>query len=99
MREVEFIGNEASGGGGMFNIENSSPTLINATVSGNMANVVGGGMLNLVNSSPTVINTIIWGNMAVATNGGNEIFNEDDSSTNLRYSLYQDEPGDIVEGG
>ena len=99
MREVEFIGNEASGGGGMFNIENSSPALVNATFSGNMANVVGGGMLNLVNSSPTVINSIIWDNTAVATNGGNEIFNEDDSSTRLRYSLYQDEPGDVVEGG
>ena len=99
LTNVEFIGNEASGGGGMFSIENSSPALINATFSGNIANVVGGGMLNLVNSSPTVINTIIWNNTAAATNGGNEIFNEDDSSTNLRYSLYQDEPGDIVEGG
>ncbi len=99
LTNVEFIGNTATGGGGSFNIENSSPTFINVTFSGNAANVVGGGILNLVNSSPTVINTVIWGNTAAATNGGNEIFNEDDSAIDVLYSLYKNEPGDIVAGG
>jgi hypothetical protein len=96
---VVFIDNEAIGGGGMFNFENSSPLLTNVTFSKNRASVVGGAVLNINKSTPTLVNTILWGNVAAAMNGGNEIYNEDDSAVALFYSLYQDKPGDIVEGG
>jgi hypothetical protein len=124
LANVEFIGNAATGGGGILNLDDSFPVLVNVTFIGNEANQFGGGILNSGDSSPTLINvtingntaafgggllnidsdssillinTIVWGN--TAANDGNEIWNDFDSSIELQYSLYKDDPGDIVEGG
>ena len=58
-------------GGGMYN-NNSSPTVVNCTFSGNTANVDGGGMSNVA-ASPTLANTILWGNTA-QDEGGADIY-------------------------
>ena len=63
-----FSGNSASGGGGMYNRDNSNPTIINCTFSGNSAGSNGGGMLNGV-SSPTVTNCTFSGNSAYVGGG------------------------------
>ena len=54
-------------GGGVY-IENSSPTLINCTFSGNSAIATGGGICSRFNCSPTLINCSFSGNSA--TYGG-----------------------------
>jgi parallel beta-helix repeat protein/predicted outer membrane repeat protein len=48
-------------GGGMYNFNDSSPTVTNCTFTGNSA-VFGGGMANFGNSSPTVTNCTFTGN-------------------------------------
>jgi len=72
-----------SGGGGMFNYDNSSPTLTNVTFSSNTAQS-GGGMYNF-DSSPTLTNVIFSGNAAQAGGG---MFNENSSPilTNVIFS-------------
>lgn len=94
---VVLAGNEATGGGGMINLDSSSPRMLNVAFSMNRATAVGGAILNLDTSAPRMSNTIVWGNMAGAD--GNEIYNESNASCEVRYSLYKDGTGDIVEGG
>ncbi|MGI6090014.1 MAG: choice-of-anchor Q domain-containing protein, partial [Saccharofermentanales bacterium] len=69
-------GDNNSHGGGMFN-NNSSPTVVNCTFSGNKANFDGGGMYNN-KSSPTVANCTFSGN--TASNGGG-MYNNKSSPT------------------
>ena len=64
-------------GGGMYN-DNSSPTVVNCTFSGNTAQDEGGGMHNAF-SSPTVENCIFSGNGAAKYGGG--MYNWQSSST------------------
>jgi hypothetical protein len=59
---------ERNNGGGMFNID-SSPALVNVTISGNAAGNNGGGMYNDY-SSPALVNVTISGNNAVGNDGG-----------------------------
>ena len=75
-----FTNNAAGIGGGMFN-QNSDPTLINCTLSGNTAMSLAGGMFN-DNSNPCVDNCIIWGNAL------SQIFNVASSPT-VSYSDVQ----------
>lgn len=93
-----FIGNEATQfGGGILNSGDSSLALTNVSMNGNTA-AFGGGLFNIDSDSAVLLdNSIIWGN--TATNDGNEIWNDFDSTVGLLYSLYKDDPGDIVEGG
>jgi len=95
---VTFIGNEANQfGGGILNSGDSSIMLINVSINGNTA-AFGGGLLNIDSGSAVLlVNSIIWGNTAASD--GNEIWNDFDSSVGLLYSLYKDDPGDVVEGG
>ncbi|WP_162309305.1 S-layer homology domain-containing protein [Cohnella abietis] len=53
-----------SNGGGMLNIDSSSPTLANVTISGNTADYGGGGLYNYSKSSPTLTDVMISGNTA-----------------------------------
>ena len=61
-------GNE-NGGGGIFCYD-SSPTIMNCTISGNIAHNNDGGGIYCNYSSPTIMNCIIWGNVAVGSGGG-----------------------------
>jgi hypothetical protein len=91
-----YNGNKANFGGGMTN-NNSSPELVNVTISGNEAITNnGGGMRNIGGALPVLTNTIVWGNTAATV--GNEIYNSASGSVELRYSLYKNEENDIVEG-
>jgi parallel beta-helix repeat protein len=56
-------------GGGMYNFDGTSPTVINCTFSGNEALSNGGGMYNGAESDPTVINCTFSGNIAYAGGG------------------------------
>lgn len=96
LTNVVFMGNEGELGGGMYNAA-SSPVLTNVTFHNNMAPLSGGGIFNSNQSSPTLFNTIVWGHLVGGD--GEEIFNDKTSSIELHYSLYDDQPGDIVEGG
>jgi predicted outer membrane repeat protein len=95
LMNVIFISNEAISGGGLYNSNDSFPTLTNVTFSSNTAVSQGGGIFNS-GSEATLTNTVIWGN--TAGTDGNEIYNLNNSTIELRYSLYKDEAGDIVMG-
>jgi len=56
-------------GGGMWNVNYSSPTVINCTFSENSASI-GGGMRNSIDSSPTIINCTFIGNSADESGAG-----------------------------
>jgi fibronectin type 3 domain-containing protein len=62
-------------GGGMYNINNSSPTVINCAFIGNTARFRGGGVGNDSNCSPTLINCTIAGNYAGQAGGGIDCVN------------------------
>ncbi len=64
LTEVVFSGNwvNAGFGGGMANSDDSNPTLIGVTFSGNRAYSYGGGIYNYYSSS-TLTNVILWGNI------------------------------------
>lgn len=66
---TDSFGSPPKFGGGMYN-NNSSPTLANVTLRGNVAND-GGGMYNTNDSNPTLINVIFDGNAALFYGGGN----------------------------
>jgi parallel beta-helix repeat protein len=65
-------------GGGMYNFNNSSPTVTNCTFSDNTADL-GGGMYNTHGSSPTLTNCTFSGNTAYGSGGG--LFNSGGSLT------------------
>jgi len=71
-----FTENTADYGGGMDNIS-ASPTLLNCTFAGNVANVGGGGMDNS-SASPTVSNCTFFENTAYVLGGG--MCNSEESS-------------------
>jgi hypothetical protein len=75
----------ASYGGGMYNINSSSPLVTNCTFSGNSASY-GGGMYNYDNSSPTLTNCTFSDNSA---GDGGGMYNDSGSSptvTNCTFS-------------
>ncbi len=74
-------------GGGMYNKNNSSPTLRNVLFKGNHANAFGGGMSNLNDSSPTLQNVQFEEN--IASYGGG-LFNGSGSNpmlTDVKFEL------------
>jgi len=80
-----FVNNDGFGGG-MANLNNSSPTLTNVTFTGNKAGS-GGGMHNQNSSNPTLINVTFSGNEA-SNNFGGGMLNIDSSPalTNVTFS-------------
>jgi hypothetical protein len=89
LTNVSFSSNQTRvgyDGGGMYNYQ-SSPTLMNVTFSGNVADD-GGGMYNTY-GSPALTNTILWGNGAF---NGSQIYN-DNSTPTISYSDIQGSGG------
>ena len=72
-------------GGGMYNGEDSSPTLINCTFSDNSADKYGGGMYNEWDSNPTLINVTFSDNFA-HWGGGMSNKGGDPTLTNCTFS-------------
>ncbi|KPA09361.1 hypothetical protein MHK_010436, partial [Candidatus Magnetomorum sp. HK-1] len=66
---ITITNGSAQFGGGIY-CDNSSPSLLNVTISGNMAKFGGGG-INCSNSSPSLSNVIITGNSAKDAGGIN----------------------------
>lgn len=65
-----IVGNRSGNiGGGMYLIDNASPTISNCTISGNTAGA-GAGLYLFILCSPTLINCTISGNAALGTGGG-----------------------------
>jgi len=91
-------GNDATnGGGGIYNLNAGTVTIINATISNNVANGTagsGGGILNDVGSMLTITNTEISGNTAVRAGGGIE----DNSETSTIVLNNVDLTGNSVSG-
>jgi hypothetical protein len=74
-------------GGGMYN-DQSSPSLVNVTFSGNAApSGYGGGMYNYDNSSPTLVNGILWGNTDSGSDEENAQIHNQSSVVTVTYSL------------
>jgi len=88
------------GGGGMYNYENSSPTVMNCTFTGNLAGN-GGGMYNEYNSSPTVTNCTFSGNSADGGDGGNGggMYNRNASSPTLTNCIFTSNSTEQRGGG
>ncbi len=89
---VLICDNSSDYGGGIYNSgSESSPTLINLTISGNSAATYGGGMYNY-QSLTTLNNCIVWGNKA---SSGQDIYNFE-GTVNLNYSCYGDVYGTVT---
>lgn len=97
MTNVSFVANISFRfcGGAIHNMK-SSPTIVNSVISMNSANDAG-GLFNELNSSPFLINTILWENEAI-NEVGHEIYNDEDSAIELRYSLYLYGPDEVNAG-
>jgi hypothetical protein len=95
-----FIANTAQEGGALFNHNSSEPTLINVNFTGNTStDGTGGAVANFANSHVTLVNSIIWNNKSEEASEGEtaaEIHNGPGSLVFLYYSIYKNEPGDIV---
>ncbi|MCX5643879.1 MAG: right-handed parallel beta-helix repeat-containing protein [Phycisphaerae bacterium] len=76
-----FLGNSASYGGGIYNL-NSSPEVTNCTFIGNSAVSMGGGMCNWEQSNPAVTNCIFSNNSAQDWGGGG-MYDADSSGPKL----------------
>ena len=86
LANLTFSGNAASyGGGGMYNTDNSSPTLNNVTFSGNSANRYGGGMYNDLYSSPT-LTAVTFSTNSANSGGGMCDDNSSPTLTNVTFS-------------
>jgi len=83
-------------GGGMYNWNNSSPTVSNCTFSGNTADS-GGGMYNDDYSSPTINNCTFSNNTAVDDGGG--MYNYDHSSPTVINCTFSGNTADYQGGG
>lgn len=70
LTDVTFSGNVAvQGGGGMFNTQDSYPSLVRVVFQGNTA-LVGGGMLNQMWGNPSLEDVTFDGNIATDNGGG-----------------------------
>jgi parallel beta-helix repeat protein/predicted outer membrane repeat protein len=65
-----ITGGLATEGGGLYCLDNSSPSVKNCVISGNSASDWGGGVYCNVNSSPTFVNCTFAGNSASGGGGG-----------------------------
>lgn len=84
---VTFLGNSADRGGGMYNLTNSSPTLVNVVFSGNYAEDRGGGMRNNDHSDPVLINVTFTSNSVSLYNGAG-LSNHDHSNPVLTNCIF-----------
>ncbi len=89
-----IMNGDANHGGGIY-CENSSPSLKNLTITGNIAGDYGGGIF-CYNSSPSIANLTIIGNN---TSYGGGIFCESNSSPSLEYVEITDNSADYNGGG
>jgi predicted outer membrane repeat protein len=70
IRNCSFHSNNAFGGGGMCNENNSSPTIQNSIYYQNHASYYGGGILNNNSSNPSIINcTLRYNNASIQGSG------------------------------
>ena len=83
LTQVLFSGNKGVNGGAMHNFQ-SSVTMTNINMAGNLATGQGGGIYN-DGSDPYIQNTLIWGNQSGS--GGDNLFNSGSSGPIIRYSL------------
>lgn len=72
----------------------SSPSLVNATITGNDASTFGGGIRVTSGSNPTLNNSLLWGNTAA---DGNELCSY--GTTTINYSCYANGTNDIYGDG
>jgi len=79
----EIIGNSTSSGGGIYCSHDSSSTIINNTIEGNLASDRGGGIYCSVNSFLMVLNTILW------ADSPDEIYVDPTSEIDITYSDIQ----------
>jgi hypothetical protein len=77
-------------GGGIFNGEDCTLSLTNATITNNSS--VGGGGFGAYQATTTFNNCILWGN--IASESGNQI-NIEESTTILNYSCYSNGVNDV----
>lgn len=86
---VTFYGNGVynGNGGGLHNINDSHPSLVNVVFAGNTANLSGGGVFNYLNSSPALTNVTLSGNTAVFYDGG-ALYNGDNSNPLVDNSIF-----------
>jgi parallel beta-helix repeat protein/predicted outer membrane repeat protein len=84
-----------SGGGGMLNYNNSSPTVTNCTFRDNAARH-GGGMANRANSSPMVTNCTFSSNTALEAGG---LDNYDNSSPTVTNCIFSGNSATGIGGG
>ncbi|MFA7688303.1 MAG: T9SS type A sorting domain-containing protein [Moheibacter sp.] len=94
---VLFEGNTASRKGGGIYAYDTNLNMINVTLSGNSASWDGGGICTEENTTVAMNNSIIYGNTAI--DGGNEISNGGNCAMEINYSIYDDQPGDLIVGG
>lgn len=81
-----ITGGDASVGGGVF-VFQSSPTIKNCAIEGNIAELNGGGMYARVDSHPTLINCT-FANNAAGNNGGG-LYNDDNSNPFIGACVFQ----------
>lgn len=74
IRESYIRGNQAFYGGGIYSVE-STPSLVNSLLSGNVGKIKGGAFYNL-NSSPKLTNVTVANNSTEVTNGGCGFYND-----------------------
>ena len=106
LTNIIFNNNIAHFGGGMYNIENSNPSLTHVTFSNNYASISAGGMYNRNNSSPTLNDVTFSGNSAVNAGGGmfnffqsSPILNNVVFSGNIADDPFDDPYSDDGKGG
>ena len=68
LENVRFSANQAHSGGGMFNYQDSSPSLTDVQFLNNQATVIGGGMVNSEQSNPTLTGVLFSGNETINSN-------------------------------
>ncbi|MFZ6030297.1 MAG: Ig-like domain repeat protein [Chloroflexota bacterium] len=84
---ITAANNRFGDGGGLYNYNNSHPTLANLVFSGNAADNEGGGMYNGYQSHPSLTNVTFRGNSAGDSGGGlSNYYNSNPSLTNVTFS-------------
>ncbi len=99
VNDVTFSNNSATTvGGGMYNVNDSSPSLTNVTFTGNSAQL-GGGMENDYVSAPTLTNVTFNGNQASTAGGGLHNNNYAATSTLTNVTMSGNSPQAIYLSG
>ncbi|MFM6436409.1 MAG: beta strand repeat-containing protein, partial [Microcystis panniformis] len=86
LRNVIFENNNATNGGGIYDLSASNPSLNNVTFRNNTA-TLGGAIYNKTNSNPTITNSVFFNNSA--SNQGGAIYNENSSPILSQFDFKQ----------